>query len=88
MADNLGDFLGNLGLNLDDPCQSTGDPFPWWCFFGCMGVSCHGATNSLNWCNGAPCYGGAANLRPQPRPPEPYCLQGSCDRGSLNFNVG
>lgn len=61
MRDTLDEFLGDLDLNLDEGYEIASD-HPWWCAWGCMGVSCHGATNSLNWCNGAACYGGNSNL--------------------------
>jgi hypothetical protein len=78
MSKNLGDTLGNLGLSLDSESQfAAGGTHPWWCFWPCLGVACHGATNSLNYCNGAPCYGGAANLIPQPP---------ACAYGTLNYD--
>ena len=76
MLDNLGDDLGNLGLSIGDDSQQS-DPmngYPWWCWWGCMGVSCHGATKSSSWCNAAPCANGTQNLNEQ------------CAYGTSNYN--
>jgi hypothetical protein len=51
MQENLRDTLSNLDLSLDDKLCNT-DPYhiPWWCFFPCWGLGCHGAGSSVNYC--------------------------------------
>lgn len=86
--DNLEKTLGNLNLSLASAPTPAPTGYPWWCFWACLGVSCHGATNSLNYCDGAPCYGGTANLvtaKPTPAPVTPAPVTPGCGYYGANI---
>jgi hypothetical protein len=85
MSKNLRVTLSELDLSLNDKLCAT-DPYniPWWCWWGCVGLGCHGAGNSVNNCPMGDCSSTACNNNSMDWNQPGDCLDSTCDCWTIN----